>query len=215
VGTAGGGGTGSGGAGEGGSSNGGGPSSCSATQDDFAAPTLDPSKWQTFVQSGTVEIVDERLTITPANVFQAVVRAETSFDLTGCSAWVEVPRALPPDALGEVVFSIEVTNEVQSGISIRHSSGSATQFAVVEDGNVASDAVPYDPVAHRWWRIRDDANVLHLETSPDGINFTPQLQQSHTLDLSVVRINLGGTGSSSNGTPLVEGPQFDNVNLAP
>lgn len=34
--------------------------------------------------------------------------------------------------------------------------------------------IPYDPVAHRWWRIRESSGTCYWDTSPDGTNWTNQ-----------------------------------------
>jgi hypothetical protein len=34
------------------------------------------------------------------------------------------------------------------------------------------DSIPYDPVAHRWWRIREEGGVVYWEASPDNADYT-------------------------------------------
>jgi hypothetical protein len=34
-------------------------------------------------------------------------------------------------------------------------------------------SMPFDPVAHRWWQLRETAGTVAFETSANGINWTP------------------------------------------
>lgn len=58
----------------------------------------------------------------------------------------------------------------------------------------------YDPVAHAFWRIRnDDAVLFHFDASPDGVTWTELCSVPYTWDASSVTVMLfaGFTGSES------------------
>jgi len=206
-GTGDGGGTGTGGTGTG-------PCFPPEIQDDFSDPELDTSSWTSIGAMGIVaEVVDERLTFTPTpgfdNTRTILVRSVDPFDLSECTTWVEVPRVLPPEVSGEVTWSLQINDQDNAFIRVRRPN---VQFVVSTD-EVFEEFVPFDEAAHLWWRFRDEAGVLYLETSPTGYEWTVQLEHGHTWDLSAVRIGFNVIVSAT--TTEFDGPQFDNVNIFP
>lgn len=71
--------------------------------------------------------------------------------------------------------------------------------------------IPYDPVAHRFWQLRETAGTVYFETSADGQNWTLQ-DQKPTADLFAVdfsRIALGAGADSGQANPGVA--RFDRL----
>lgn len=199
------------------SSGGGSGSGClpPTVEDDFSGGEVDPTRWMIDASTGmTIEVVDGRLVFAPIadfnNTRNVALRLLAAYDLTECATWVEVPRPLPQDVNGEL-FSV-VGIDAQSRAIIRVL-GPNIYFQVVIGDDVAEVWVPHDAAAHRWWRVRDEAGILYLETSSTGKDWTTQLEKSHALDLSAVTFSLAMHTSGINDT--FDGPQFDNVNVRP
>jgi hypothetical protein len=183
-------------------------------QDDFSDPELDTSLWTSIGAMGVVaEVVDERLTFTPTpgfdNTRTIMVRTVNPFDVSDCTSWVEVPRVLPPEVSGELTWSLQINDTDNAFIRVRRPNA---QFVVSTD-EVFEEFVPFDEIAHRWWRFRDEAGVLYLETSPTGQDWTVQLEHGHAWDLSTARIGFNVIVNAT--TTEFDGPQFDNVNVLP
>jgi hypothetical protein len=67
---------------------------------------------------------------------------------------------------------------------------------------VSTASVNYDPVAHRYWRIRASAGVIRLETSPDRQTWALHLEDTSRFDLSGVWVTVGaGHSTPGPGTP--------------
>lgn len=75
-------------------------------------------------------------------------------------------------------------------------------------------SVLYVPVQHRWWRIRESANTLYWETSPDGKAWLVQTELSPTpIPTDALDVYVGSNGWSQHPGPGVS--TFDNLNLPP
>lgn len=161
-----------------------------------------------------LELVDQRLTWTPRdmhdNTRTGLVRSRDSFDLTDCAVWLEVPRVMPTDLQGEVNVAL-VLGDVNVAL-MRASRGNLLLLTTTESGTEDS-SVPYDSEAHRWWRFREAAGVLFLETSPNGVAWTVQVQREHKADAMNAALSINVIDSSLSG--VFEAPQLDNVNVAP
>jgi len=61
----------------------------------------------------------------------------------------------------------------------------------------------WDPVAHRWWRIREAGGDIFFETSADGVAWTTRLTTTSGFDPSIVQIEIGaGHDTPGPGGPL-------------
>jgi hypothetical protein len=49
----------------------------------------------------------------------------------------------------------------------------------------------YDPIAHRWWKLRHDGQLLFFETSPDGETWSVRASAESPISLDSVIIQLG------------------------
>ncbi|MBW2456413.1 MAG: hypothetical protein JRI68_17970 [Deltaproteobacteria bacterium] len=186
-------------------------------QDDFSGGSLDLTTWNTIgVMGFTVETLDDRLTFTPTagytNTRVAGVRSISTFDLTECTTWVEVPRMPPADFYSEVMWSLGV-GAANDGGFMRVTQATDLQIWVDIDGDMQMETLTYDSAAHRWWRFRDTEGIIYLETSPDGADWTVRNQRAHSWDLNGARISFYANAAAGSGD--FPGPQFDNLNVAP
>lgn len=74
--------------------------------------------------------------------------------------------------------------------------------------------IPYDPVAHRWWRIAESAGTVTMSTSPDGTTWTDRRTLTTpawatATDLPLVFMTHRDDGAATNYF------EFDNFNLTP
>jgi hypothetical protein len=77
----------------------------------------------------------------------------------------------------------------------------------------ASTTTTYDPAAHRWWRIREEAGTIYFETSPDAAQWNTLLQTGSPPQLETVYVVLAAQVGAAYGAPVRA--EFDNLNLLP
>ncbi len=84
----------------------------------------------------------------------------------------------------------------------------------IADDNTPTDGIlPYDPVLHRWWRIREAGGTLYLETAPQGKVWTERLSAPSPSYLNDVVVGLGVTGADTQ--PIVGTTELDNMDVPP
>ncbi len=84
----------------------------------------------------------------------------------------------------------------------------------VLNNNQEIGSLLYSAVEHRWWRIRESANTLYWETSPDGKAWQIQAQQSPVpIPIDVLDLYVGSDLWQEQPNPGVS--RFDNLNLPP
>lgn len=134
-----------------------------------------------------------------------------SYDVRGCQVWVEVPLVPPGDLDGGALFSVMVD---QDDMALFETSGGELGMGLLVGGAFqAGTSTSYDPVQHRWWRIRDDAGIIYFETSGDGLTWRVLLQTETPALLDAVHVLLGvQVLAPYSGVVRAE---FDNLNLLP
>ncbi len=91
-------------------------------------------------------------------------------------------------------------------------SGSLLRFREKLSGGNNDTSVTYDPVAHRYWRVRGKGNVAYWDTSPDGGNWINQRTKTTLLDLSSMSIEII-VGTLDGGTASIGAAIFDDLNM--
>jgi hypothetical protein len=93
-------------------------------------------------------------------------------DLRGRRIVVEVSAMVDTSKRVEAGLWISVSETVDTYAGVVQAQGSMG-FDYVEDGaRVDSAYVPYDPVMHRWWQIREVGGRAYFEGSADGMAWT-------------------------------------------
>jgi hypothetical protein len=127
--------------------------------------------------------------------------------------WLEAVE-VPDNAADEAESFLRVAaDSLSRQIRIGNENG-LTYYSIRENGsNVVYLDLPYNPSAHRWWRIREGGGMIHWEVSPDGLMWT-QLNAAITPSwVDSIEINIG---AGTYGTENVPGDfAFDNVNAPP
>jgi hypothetical protein len=149
--------------------------------DDFGTSTIAPE----WAATGTVTQEGGKLVVTGG----ARLESRFTVNLADDRLRIEIPT---PPAPG-----------VSTVLAARALAGDEIAF-VLRDGqlrmHVAGDeiAVPYDPVAHRWWQIVENAGLVRWETSPDAITWTSRRTSVATPAFApAVRIVLESTAGTS------------------
>jgi hypothetical protein len=204
---------GSGGAGAGGSGGSAGPA-CNGIgllEDDFEAATV-ASQWSdqdsssvtdTEQQNGHLEIIFGNTSGAEAGFWSRYY-----FDASDGEITAELVQPLAA-GIGEVQLAV-----VRNGsFSVRFRIANDTLRVRREVNDSEIDVIPpiaYDPVGHRWLKIREVNGNVSWEVSQDGAAYTPVAQRptSSLFPMDLVRVFIGGTGSGSTGGTAI----WDNVN---
>lgn len=132
-----------------------------------------------------------------------------AFDFTDGSVSLE---AVSVPGEGEVWLFVADPNENHGlGMNVY---GSIVTIDVLVDTNWSTiKTVSYDPVAHRFIRVREDADTLHWEVSADGVTFVDLHTMATPFDTEVMRVNFGGGAAGLTSDPVVV--EIDNLNITP
>lgn len=140
-------------------------------RDDFADGVLDPVLWsQSYgdpVEQGS------RLKV-PCTTGYAGARTASVYTLS----WSQLAaRVHPPTAGGAstAACSLLVLSDVggtDAGFLVDQAQNAMGLYSRVGYADAGALFPAYDPVAHAWLRLREDAGSLYWETSPDGQSWT-------------------------------------------
>jgi hypothetical protein len=177
-----------------------------AIRDNFDDPAVSPM-WNVDTQGGTAAEQASRLVVTPTGTAFTGYISKHYIDLTGAAIEVEVPKMLDTttNAIAEIFVEADVTHFV--AMSQKHG---VLLAELSNGGSPTTMTMPYDPIAHRFWRISEAAGQVHFEASPDGLAWTQILMATTPPFITAVRIDLGVTGDP--GMPSSGSVAFDNLN---
>lgn len=122
------------------------------------------------------------------------------YDLTDSSITVEVVQTTSTYTFIEARVEGDNNNKMTMWYS----------YGTLETDNIG---IPYDPVAHRWWRMRERAGTLYWEVSPDGYGWTVIDSAPMPTPLSQVQVVLAAGAQTPSPNPGVA--LFDNLNMPP
>lgn len=189
-------------------------SSLSLFNDNFNDNSIDTSKW--FNWGGT-NIVEEDYMLkisTDSSSAYYGIETSTTYDSTGTGFSAQVLNSgdLSIESLEtEMNIYVDGDNRVFFNISGYDNTISAYQ----EVGGTVSNLAyaTYDPVEHRWLRIREDGGTTYWETSRDGINWNILHSASNPITFTSVYVGFvcGKWDSVGGATTAI----FDNVNISP
>lgn len=169
-----------------------GAGSVAALADNFNDNQVGPL-WAVYEISGTAMETNHQVVISipgaPAK-FAGFV-SKSAYSLLGCHGSMEVLQAPQhPNTVAHVSFSPDPS----SGADLVevHQIGKTLAFTLVTGGVATDDCViPYLPVAHRFWRVRETGGQLLWETAPDGQTWTVQRREKTPAFASAVRLDFG------------------------
>ena len=196
---------------------------CRSTQipaclaDLFLDSRVDSGMWELWLPENEPIVVSEssgRLGVAVApNVGRIYngVQSRGRYEMIGGNVVVDVQPASQEIGV-ETSFSLEIDSSSGYSMSayanrlhlIVHSSGGVTN----------SVAIDYDPVAHRFWRMRHDpAGTMELETSSDGMAWTSRRSAALSRTPTGVIVSLLAGTYISLGVEMPGTAYFDNVKL--
>jgi hypothetical protein len=188
----------------------------SVLTDNFNDNSIDTTKWIPFGTpaplSERVREVNGRIELTPRSNgtgHYSGVQSSTTYDLTDSSAHVELVQTLRTALSAQTAF---LASDSSSNFVYFNVEGGNLQCWQKVSGTFTRLArVPYDPIAHRWLRMRESAGTTFWETSPDGCTWTVLVSRPAPFSLTAVTINLqvGLDGS----VPAPGMAVFDNFNV--
>lgn len=188
-----------------------GSGSLSVMADNFNDNLVSPL-WGLYEISATAQETNHQAVISipgaPAK-FAGFV-STTAYSLLGCHGSIEVAQSPQHPS---TVAHMSLSPDPSSGADVVevHQIDKALVFTLVVGGVATDDCViPYLPVAHRFWRIREIGGNLLWETGPDGVAWTVQRREATPAFASAVRIDFGVIPLASDvaGVGI-----FDNFNL--
>lgn len=172
--------------------------------DSFDGPSFDPV-WTTVGADAVIDTGRARLAL--VDTYTGVLLTGHDFSLSGKSAFVQVTIdtvADPP------VDQVDVAFFLRQDLS-------TIGFVVYADilyiwGTAAGNfELPYDPVAHAWWRVAETAGTLSWDASPDGSTWATITTDDSPPDLTGFRVELQTGRASTSGGPYYA--WFDNLNV--
>lgn len=167
---------------------------------------LDPAHFEKF---GDVTVTAGKLTFATDTVPAGVNVHNGIPKLKDCAITAEVTKV--PQS-GQRSTYLEVFLKDAYYVRIRVAGGTA-YFEMAESSEIRSSA-PYDPAAMRFWRIREQANTLFWETSPDGSAWTIRAQRATSSWMwRLLRVQF--TNSASAGAASTERAELASFALAP
>jgi hypothetical protein len=156
--------------------------------DNFNDNSRDSSKWNGF---GDWAEVNGRLELRPTGTAgnYAGYESTTTYDLRGSEVYLELVQ--PLRGASSTGFSLEVEKDSSNYLRLSVSNHRLEVQQVVGGGAltvITSDR--YDPVRHRWLRIRERAGTLYCETSPEGARWETVHSAPPPFAVDVVQIEI-------------------------
>ncbi len=137
--------------------------------DGFADPVLS-TWWQTSTSTDTTAITTgDGLAIAFTEAGDATVAATRFLDLREGQFSVAIDAAA-----GRISLQLVAASDPADALSIVRDGGTLTFATDIEGTHTDLVALPYDAVAHHYWRIEDTGTAIVWSTSADGATFTPQ-----------------------------------------
>ncbi|HEU0076631.1 MAG TPA: hypothetical protein VFQ76_03215, partial [Longimicrobiaceae bacterium] len=173
--------------------------------DNFNDNQVDTTLW---VVSGNTRETNGRVEIRPQSnwVNSPGYASLATYDLTGSQVWIELVESL--DAAGADTGLVAVFTDIHYvQLSVR--AGQLECLQVVGGSRTVLEHVPYDPVEHRWLRLREWAGTTYWETSPDAAAWRTLHGRPNPIALTIVQLQFGTR------VPSVPSPGvavFDNFN---
>lgn len=182
--------------------------------DNFDDNTLDAAKWGKAYDGGMVHhaeangMLEIQLGVGVTFDYAGYV-STTLYDYADDRVFAEVVNP-NTQVVGSTLLLLELTEDHADGPSVEYDAGNVVMRR--RAANVIMDlaTLPYDPVAHRWWQLREHAGRTYWETSPDGRTWTTHHDEPSAADThGFITLAAGYDGQAASQADTV---RFDNVN---
>jgi len=183
--------------------------------EDFADALTSPP-WTVATSFATIDAGRARLR--NINTFNDALETTDARDFRGSTIIVEVyfsDGGVDTDSYFAMTFNPRPNRTGQNSLIAFEVYGGNVHF---RDYQVINDSIAYDPVDHRWFRVRDDGvDTVYVDTSPDGVTWTNRFSSTRTTQdhaASAFNIQAGYLNFGSNpGTPIYT--YVDNLRVEP
>jgi hypothetical protein len=169
-----------------------GPSSVAVLADNFNDNLVGPL-WGLYQISATAMEVNQRVEIAIPGApgkFAGFVSVN-AYSLLGCHGSLAILQSPQhPSTVTHLSFSPDPS----SGADLVevHQIGKLLKFAMTVGGVATDDcSIPYLPITHRYWRIREFGGDLLWETGSDGVAWIIQRREKAPAFVSSVRVDFG------------------------
>jgi hypothetical protein len=169
--------------------------------------------WSPWVGSGTCTVQatggSAQLSFPGSGGSFCGVDTDRLLDLTGDTIQVEIVAG--PDDVTFVTFAELVTPDQANRVDIRISGGDVRLRQLLGGSVVSSVTLPYDPVAHLFWRLREAGGSIFWDSSPDGTTWRNRAEATRAVEVTAMYFTMaaGHDAPGPGGTPVV---RFDRVN---
>jgi hypothetical protein len=188
------------------------PERCGGTAmlaDDFTMIDSTKAVWR---MDGATSIDAGELLIRPAaNSMEYswnALSSEHFYDLRGDAVSIEI-KSMVNTASGAHV-SLVAYDDNDNAVVFSQQGGTLSCSKWIDGMQAELGRAPYDPIAHRFWRMREASGTLAWETSADGLGWTTQASSSNLFDLGSVKVQL--VAEVNAGEPDPGEARFDNLN---
>lgn len=182
--------------------------------DNFDDGVLDASLWGRSYQDVTSRHAEVNgqleFQLSAGVTFDYAGYVSTSlYDYGDDRVFVEVVKA-NSELEGNALLLLNTTDAHTDGPSVEFEAGNLLVRIRIADVIYDRATMPYDPIAHRWWQIRERAGRTYWETSPDGIAWTTQHDEPSAADTqTLVTLAAGYDSLAATQDDVV---RFDNLN---
>jgi hypothetical protein len=153
--------------------------------------------WQAFSDGAPIAALSggELVITMPAGAASQYAGFTTNYryDLTESALEVEVAGVGPVDTL------IELRDHNNYKLQVLLEGGMLQAVVLNAPGAGVQGMIPYDPVAQRWWRIRETAGMTYWEYSADGTSWSLLAHEADPFGVTDLRAFLTAGGEQASG----------------
>ena len=179
--------------------------------------TVIPAGWSEFL-AGSATITYSSTgakVVLPASTTAATdgdITSTASFSLIDSYAMMEVNEV---PVAGAVSTDCNMTLQITGAnlVQWQYEGGSLYAIQVVASAQTNHFSVTFDPVLHRWWKIKEVNGQTLWQTSPDGMSWTTHHTQANPITMTALFFNIAAIcfGVDSNPGNF----EFRNLNCPP
>lgn len=177
--------------------------------DNFNDNSLDGAKWSDWGGANTNETNSELEILVDSTSYHGIQSVATDWDLTNSYFFIQVKDA-GDQTTTEEAYPMELFDINGDSVLIAISGNNVIAQSRVGGINITAASILYDPLVHRWFKIREDSGTIYFDYSTDGHawnNFASVVSSTILIDALYVFIYAGAYGTVT--TPHTH--KFDNV----
>ncbi len=147
--------------------------------EDFSQPIDTNWKWDVYAGPGTSSSLDNgqwllRLPANSTTSHYAMLMSRLTYDLRGSEMFVDVSTV--PNALTTAQSSLIALIDDANNLRFQYEQGKIYIAQKKNNVDMTRAQFTFDPILHRFWRMREQAGSFYWETSPDGMAWTIRSQ---------------------------------------